>query len=211
MDSVSYPFVVQNGTVYLNQAYIGNASITNTNIANGAVDNAKIQNAAISNAQIQDGAITNAKIANAAISNAQIQDAAITSAKIGNAQVSTLQLAGEAVTVSRAAYNSGSGSGIQTPVSIVQPAQSVACIVTASVILGSSTGNTILVQIRRDGTVIYQTNVQTRSGAPMPTQAFSTTIVDTSGSGGSTYDLTITPNGSGSWFNASITCMGCKR
>lgn len=211
MDSVSYPFVVQNGTVYLNQAYIGNASITNANIANGAVDNAKIQNGAVSTAQIQDGAITTAKMQNASIGVAQIQDGAITTAKIGNAQVSTLQIAGEAVTVSRAAYNSGSGSGIQTPVSIVQPAQSVACIVTASVILGSSTGNTILVQIRRDGGVIYQTNVQTRAGSPMPTQSFSASIVDTSAGGGSTYDLTLTPNGSGSWFNASITCIGCKR
>ncbi|WP_316886266.1 TipJ family phage tail tip protein [Ralstonia thomasii] len=219
--SVFSPFVIQNGQAFINQAFIGSAWITNAMLANASIDNAKIQNAAISTAQIQDGAITNAKIGNASISNAQIQDAAISSAKIqsaaiqtahiGNAQVSTLQLAGESVTVPRGAYNSGSGSGTQTPVSIVQPSGSTACIVTASVVLGSSVGNNILVQIRRDGGVIYQTNVQTTNGTPMPTQSFSASIVDTSAGGGSTYDLTIIPSGTGSWFNASITCIGCKR
>lgn len=59
-----YPFVVQNGTTWLN--------------------NAVIQNAAIGTAQIQDGAINNAKIANASINAAKIQNAAIGSAQIAS-------------------------------------------------------------------------------------------------------------------------------
>ena len=62
------PFMIIDGTVYMNSAMI--------------------QNAAITNAKIGNGQITTAKIA----------DAQITTAKIGAAQVDTLQIAGGAVT-----------------------------------------------------------------------------------------------------------------
>jgi hypothetical protein len=80
-----YPFVVQNGTTYMNNAMIQNAAIGTAQIQDGSINSAKIINASIQNAKIQDGAITNAKIADAQITNAKIQDAAITNGKISGA------------------------------------------------------------------------------------------------------------------------------
>lgn len=86
--SVTSPFAVYGGQVYMKSAVIQDASITN----------AKIADAAISTAKIGDAAITNAKIGNGAITTAKIGNAAITTAKIGTAQVDTLRIAGHAVT-----------------------------------------------------------------------------------------------------------------
>ena len=80
-----YPFVVQNGTTYMNNAMIQNAAIGTAQIADGSINAAKIINGSIQNAKIQDGAITNAKIADAQITNAKIADAQITNAKIAGA------------------------------------------------------------------------------------------------------------------------------
>ncbi|ELW8204736.1 fibronectin type III domain-containing protein [Yersinia enterocolitica] len=79
-----YPFVVQNGKVFMNSAVIGDASIGTAQINNLSVTNAKIQNGAIDQAKIADLAVTNAKIANASINEAKIADLAVTNAKIGN-------------------------------------------------------------------------------------------------------------------------------
>ena len=81
----SLPFVVQvtsttigNVTVpagvYMDAAFISNASITNAKIGDLAVDEAKIANAAITTAKIGDAAITTAKIDDAAITNVKIGD-----------------------------------------------------------------------------------------------------------------------------------------
>lgn len=59
-----YPFVVQNGKVWMNSAVIADASIGSAQIKDAAITNAKIQDAAIDSAKIQDAAITNAKIGN---------------------------------------------------------------------------------------------------------------------------------------------------
>ncbi|USL56754.1 DUF1983 domain-containing protein [Pantoea ananatis] len=64
-----YPFVVQNGTTYLQNAMIQNAAIGTAQIADAAINSAKISDAAINSAKIQDGAITNAKIGNYIQSN----------------------------------------------------------------------------------------------------------------------------------------------
>ncbi len=68
------PFIIDNGQVFISQAFIHDAWITT----------AKIADAAITTAKIGAAQITNAQIANAAISSAQIQDAAVVNAKIGN-------------------------------------------------------------------------------------------------------------------------------
>jgi hypothetical protein len=103
--------------VYIDAAYVLNATVQNTQIADLAVDNAKIANLSISSAKIQDlavtdakindAAITTAKIGNAAITTAKIGDAAITTAKIANLAVDTLQIADGAITVS--AFGSDNG------------------------------------------------------------------------------------------------------
>ncbi|NIG74190.1 fibronectin type III domain-containing protein [Klebsiella sp. Ap-873] len=58
----SAPFVVSNGTTYLQTAMIQQASIGTGYIADAAITNAKIANASINGAKIIDGEITNAKI-----------------------------------------------------------------------------------------------------------------------------------------------------
>ncbi|WP_053102285.1 phage tail protein [Thiopseudomonas alkaliphila] len=73
------PAVIQGGNIYLNNAFIQNATITSAKIA--------------------DSAITSAKIANASITSVKIANASISSAKIGNAAVDTLKIAGRAVTL----------------------------------------------------------------------------------------------------------------
>ena len=81
----SLPFIVQASPttignvsvpagVYMDSAFISNASITTAKIGDLAVDTAKIAN----------GAITTAKIGTAQITTAKIDDAAITNVKIGD-------------------------------------------------------------------------------------------------------------------------------
>lgn len=86
---------------------LANSSVTSTKIANLAVGTAAIQtaaittaliaNAAVGSAQIADAAITNAKIGNLAVGTAQIADAAILSAKIGSAQINTAHIVDAAI------------------------------------------------------------------------------------------------------------------
>ncbi|ENG6105880.1 fibronectin type III domain-containing protein [Serratia liquefaciens] len=64
-----YPFVVQGGTTYLQNAMIQNAAIGTAQIKDLAVSNSKIANASINAAKIIDGEITNAKIGNTIQSN----------------------------------------------------------------------------------------------------------------------------------------------
>jgi len=71
------PFIVSGGNVYIDTAFIINASIDS------------------------------AKIADAAINNAKIADAAISAAKIGQAQIDTLRVAGNAVTTMAFASSGG--------------------------------------------------------------------------------------------------------
>lgn len=119
-DGLAYPFVIQHGVVYLNQAFIGDAYITTAKIADASITTAKIQDAAINNAKIgnaqittakfADGSITNAKIGTAQITTANILDGSINNAKIGNAQIDKLKLGANAVTT-QAAYTFGPSPG----------------------------------------------------------------------------------------------------
>jgi len=81
----SLPFIVQAtpttignvsvpAGVYMDSAFISNASITNAKIGDLAVDTAKIANGAITTAKIGDAQITSAKIGDAQITNAKIGD-----------------------------------------------------------------------------------------------------------------------------------------
>ena len=73
------PFLVQNGQMFINQAFIQDGSITNLKVGAAAIESARIQSAAISSAHIQD----------LAVNSGHIQDLA----------VDTLKIAGRAVTV----------------------------------------------------------------------------------------------------------------
>lgn len=104
--SVTSPFTVSGGQVYMDSALIQDASISN----------AKIADASISNAKIQDGAITSAKIGDAAITNAKIRDASVTNLKIGSNAVDFYKILDGAVTGTagasggRISYKAVSGS-----------------------------------------------------------------------------------------------------
>lgn len=86
--TVTSPFTVSGGQVYMNSTLIQDASITN----------AKIADASISTAKIQDGAISSAKIGDASITNAKIQDASVTNLKIGSNAVDFYKILDGAVT-----------------------------------------------------------------------------------------------------------------
>ena len=86
------PFIIENGTTYIDEALIRNASIDNAKI--GSLDAGKINTGVLSANVIQTGSLDSkisnidwAKISNAYITNAQIGYAAITTAKIGNNEI----------------------------------------------------------------------------------------------------------------------------
>jgi predicted phage tail protein len=126
------PFVIQDGTAFINSAFIGTASITTAKIADATITTAKIADANITNAKIADASITTAKIVdaqitnakignaaigtaniqNGAITNAQIGTATITTANIGTAQIDTARIGANAVTTS-ASFSFGSTPGSQ--------------------------------------------------------------------------------------------------
>ena len=87
--------------VYVDAAYILNATVQNTQIADLAVDNAKIADLAVGTGKITDLAVTSAKIGDAAITSAKIEDAAITSAKIGDAAITSAKIADAAITTAK--------------------------------------------------------------------------------------------------------------
>ena len=121
------PFVVENGQVFIEDAFvrtaviqdatittamIQNAAITSAKIQDAAITSAKIQNAAITSAMIQDAAITSAKIQDAAITSAMIQDAAITNAKIESLAASKITAANlAAISANLGAITAGSLTG----------------------------------------------------------------------------------------------------
>lgn len=79
-----YPFVVQNGTTYMNNAMIQNA----------AIGTSQIRDLSVSNAKIIDGTIQGVKIANATIMEANIGQAQITGALIRDASISNAKITG---------------------------------------------------------------------------------------------------------------------
>ncbi|AKX52043.1 hypothetical protein AKN92_11580 [Thiopseudomonas alkaliphila] len=94
------PAVIQGGNIYLNNAFIQNATITSAKIADAAITSAKVANAAITSVKIANATITSAKIANAAIGAANIADAAVQTLKIaGNAVSASAFVSGNSLTV----------------------------------------------------------------------------------------------------------------
>lgn len=91
-----FRFDTTTGSVFLQSAFIENASITNAKISNAGINFAKINNVDITTAMIRNAAITEAKIGTAAITNA----------KIGDAQVNRLKIGSNSITMG-AAYNFG--------------------------------------------------------------------------------------------------------
>ena len=92
------PFTVQTTTttvggntilpgVYITDAYIKNASITNLKIGDLAVDSAKIALLAVDTAQINNLAVDTAKIKDLAVETAKIKDLSVETAKINNQAV----------------------------------------------------------------------------------------------------------------------------
>ncbi|MGK4058187.1 hypothetical protein AB0Y04_00440 [Loigolactobacillus coryniformis] len=72
--------------------YIEMGVIKTAQIADAAINSAKIAALAVGTAQIADAAINSAKIASLAVGTAQIADGAITNAKIGNASITTAKI-----------------------------------------------------------------------------------------------------------------------
>ena len=77
---------------------LADGAVTATKIANLAVGSAAIANLAVATGHIQDAAIVNAKIGNLAVDSAKIADAAIVNAKIANLAVTAAKIADAAIT-----------------------------------------------------------------------------------------------------------------
>lgn len=77
-----YPFVVQAGTTYMNNAMIQNAAIGTSQIRDLSVNNAKIIDGTIQGVKIAQATIMEGNIGQAQITNALIRDASITNTKI---------------------------------------------------------------------------------------------------------------------------------
>lgn len=71
---------------------IGALAVGVAAIANGAITSAKIGELAVDSAKIASGAIVEAKIGSAAVTEAKIGSAAVTNAKIGNAAITTAKI-----------------------------------------------------------------------------------------------------------------------
>lgn len=80
-----YPFVVSNGTTYMNNAMIQNASIGTSQIRDLSVNSAKIIKGSIQGVDIAQATIMEGNIGQAQITNALIRDASITNGKISGA------------------------------------------------------------------------------------------------------------------------------
>lgn len=172
--NTNVPFIVTGGKVYINSALIAAASITEAEIENGAITNAKIKDVIQSTVYtpgaggtgwmidkagtirgqgiiVEDGSITTAKIANAAIGTAQI----------GNAQVDTLQLKGDAVTIPNGA----------TQIGVIHPAYNestydrISCQVDLDTSYDDGAGGTIIAPVLITFSVsVYQVSYTSGSG-----------------------------------------------
>lgn len=106
-------FIVADGIVYMNTAFIQDATITT----------AKIADANITTAKIADANITGAKIGYATITEANIADANITRAKIGSLAVDTLRIGDNSVVVGAGvsyAQEFGASSGSNSVTAAIQ-------------------------------------------------------------------------------------------
>ncbi|MGN5354322.1 host specificity protein J [Ralstonia sp. L16] len=222
--SVSAPFVVQGGQVFMSSAFIADASITGAKIAYATIGTALIADAAITTAKIANASIGSAQIADAAITTAKIGNAAIGNAQIANAAVTTLSIAGEAVTVPRGAYIATVPYNGYPAISCALPAGPSSAIVSFSFawLDGSGGAQPLPIRIYRDGAVIYQANAlpvvqptgESSSGSAGCTVGV--TILDSPAAGGSTYSAEVYfgPSSHG-LFNAmtgvAITAIGSKR
>ena len=100
--AIRTPFIIYNGTVYIDQAciregtigtaLITDAAITNAKIGTAAIKTANIEDAAITTAKIGDAQITKAKMASAYISDLQAEIASIAQAKIASAEIGWAQI-----------------------------------------------------------------------------------------------------------------------
>ena len=115
------PFVFDTakGTAYLNNvwinaAWIYDATITTAKIGNAQITNAKIGDAQITTAKIGDAQITSAKIQDATIQGADIGYAAIGQANLGSAIIGTAQLQDAIITNAKVAYAAIASANIQS-------------------------------------------------------------------------------------------------
>jgi hypothetical protein len=90
---ISIPFIVDSGVVYIDSAFIKNASITNAKIENLAVDAAKIANATITGGKIANATIEGSKIAASTITGSLIANSTITGGLIANSTITTAKVA----------------------------------------------------------------------------------------------------------------------
>lgn len=74
------------------------ASVTDLEIANGAVGSAQVLDASIGSVDLASGAVTTTRLADSAVATAKLADQAVTGSKVADASLTTVKLADQAVT-----------------------------------------------------------------------------------------------------------------
>jgi hypothetical protein len=119
--------------VYIDTAFIADATISRAKIADLAVDNAKIADAAIKTAKIEDGAITTAKIG-----DAEITDAKITALSVDKLEGAALKVGAYIQSTNYASGASGAGWRINADGTAELQAASIRGTLTAGQIASNS-------------------------------------------------------------------------
>ena len=91
---------------------IATGAVTNAKIAGNAVNNSKIANGAVNAAKLAANSVNNNKIANGAVTQGKFTNAAVTAAKIGPGAATTEKIANAAVTAAKIGPGAVTGSKI---------------------------------------------------------------------------------------------------
>lgn len=181
--ATSMSFVVDDGKVVMDGAFIKNLSVNAAALGLASVDTLNVKDAAISSLKLQDGSVTNLKIGNVIqstnyvpglsgwifnkLGNIEVHDIyargdiRASSLQAGTAMVDTLHVNGEAITARRFGQGSsgtisdGSTVTVLTMPSLSLPASISGIVIDMSATVSTSTGNcNVFIEIYRNSTKI---------------------------------------------------------
>lgn len=228
--TLTQPFYVASGNVYIQNAFIRDASITAAKIVDATITNAQIANATISFAKISDTLQSTNYVANASgwrilkdgtseFQNVKARgDIEAQSLKSGTAMVDTLNVNGGAVTSQYyassggGAINQGNAISGLAPISITMPSGSTGVVFTATLTATGTAGSndsTFTASITKNGSAL---SAQSWTALRGSTGSFTVTGFDSSPAGTNTYAVHVYADlRSTQVYGASLMAAGGKR